>query len=404
LFPSHDPELQQEEELQLTPIEEVDDEEYLYADNRDNGKGKRVRNYIGTLNNYTAHDIAALSKFNGTEHYICFGEEISESGTPHLQAFIRFKTVKSVKAAHEFLASLVTTKTSRWGLKRGDNNVDMMQLYVRKGLQPKREWTRLRDAGPNYGKDAVIREYGKKPRGQGKRTDLHRCCDMLAEGYSIAEVALANPTQYVRYHAGLEKFNVLTVPRRDFYTLGYWVHGPAGVKKSVWAAKHFDPETVYFKPESTKWWPGYDPKKHTTVIWNDFRYGQGATFAQLLNLLDQWPMYVENKGVYIPFRARRIIFTCTKTVREQFEAQLSLDEGSLAQLARRLRTIPISDDTIGRYCTFSPAEEDHYLNKLRAMNPSESAAFAEECLATGNVFQLWDHVVNGTQSQSSDHV
>lgn len=69
------------------------------------GQGAR---WCFTLNNYTDEDVRRLSVIGGDITYICFGKEVGDSGTPHLQGLIcfskrhRFKKVSEIvgKQAH----------------------------------------------------------------------------------------------------------------------------------------------------------------------------------------------------------------------------------------------------------------------------------------------------------------
>jgi len=50
---------------------------------------------VFTLNNYTPEEVESL-KICGSK-YLIFGKEIGDSGTPHLQGYMWFPTLKSLK-------------------------------------------------------------------------------------------------------------------------------------------------------------------------------------------------------------------------------------------------------------------------------------------------------------------
>ena len=65
----------------------------------------RSRNYVFTLNNYTEedeHQCLAIPWEVKDCRYICVGREVGEQGTPHLQGYICFHTLKSLKQLSEF--------------------------------------------------------------------------------------------------------------------------------------------------------------------------------------------------------------------------------------------------------------------------------------------------------------
>jgi len=52
-----------------------------------------AKNWVFTLNNYTDADEIKLDTMfdHGHFNYVCYGREIGESGTPHLQGYVQLK-------------------------------------------------------------------------------------------------------------------------------------------------------------------------------------------------------------------------------------------------------------------------------------------------------------------------
>lgn len=68
-----------------------------------NTKSSRSRGYCITINNFTISDTDTFKKLcENAEHWI-YGEEVGESGTPHLQGFIYFKNARYFSAIKKVL-------------------------------------------------------------------------------------------------------------------------------------------------------------------------------------------------------------------------------------------------------------------------------------------------------------
>ena len=103
-----------------------------------------------------------------------YGNQIGESGTPHLQSFVIFDstpTLVKLKKIHP---------NNHWEITRKSS--ESASNYCKKGEQPKSEWEEHHDDGPNFGLNFVGFEKGDFPSKQGKHTDLHEMMEAIEDG------------------------------------------------------------------------------------------------------------------------------------------------------------------------------------------------------------------------------
>lgn len=122
------------------------EDEFLYLQNTSSVEAtnmSRAKHWCFTMNNYTADDLDRLGNLEGQVDYLVYGKEVGESGTPHLQGFVSFKTrvrrntaVNMVGQAHFTVARKV------------DNAIEYCK------------------------KDGDVFEIGNPPKAPGARTDL----------------------------------------------------------------------------------------------------------------------------------------------------------------------------------------------------------------------------------------
>ena len=68
----------------------------------------RSRSYVFTLNNYDDDNVAHLNLVlanTAMVNYAVYGFEVGASGTPHVQGYVSFATVKSMSQVKRFLGS-----------------------------------------------------------------------------------------------------------------------------------------------------------------------------------------------------------------------------------------------------------------------------------------------------------
>lgn len=168
---------------------------------------------------------------------------------------------------------------------------------------------------------------------KGKRKDIDVVADMVIKGDSIADVAAAYPSTFIRMHRGIERLAALYVPRRDWVTEVWWFYGATGTGKTREAFAIAGPG-LYSKPGSTPFWEGYTGQ--SDVLLDDFRPNQ-MDFAELLKVTDRYPHIVNIKGSSCNLAARRIFITSPLRPEEIFvNHSTGAQYEAIDQLLRRI--------------------------------------------------------------------
>lgn len=241
---------------------------------------KRIqgRSWCFTINNYSLEEEFMCMFDLSPITYICFGHEVGNSGTPHLQGYFETNYRIDIKVLKSW------TVFAR------------AHLELRKGTQKQAiEYTMKQD------KDDWFESGTKAETRQGRRKDLDEA-RRLAEEQGMREVAPWANYQEIRC---AEKYLEYCEPKRTWKPTVVWLWGATGCGKSRMASTMFP--NAYVKADNSKWWNGYDG--HKEVIWNDFR-DSDIQFSYLLNILDRYECRVETKGNMRQMRAETIIITC----------------------------------------------------------------------------------------------
>jgi len=147
------------------------------------------------------------------------------------------------------------------------------------------------------------------------RTDLLNAKTKLDEGTAPDELA-SDPQFFgtvAKHHRYFDRYYATrTQPRRLCpRVLVLW--GDSGCGKTI-HANFCKPECTYFVPIGSSggtWFDGYDPRKHSVVVFNEWHGGRGS-LSELLQWCDPTPLYVNTKGGHMQFVPKLLIFTCNK--------------------------------------------------------------------------------------------
>lgn len=271
------------------------------------------RNHCFTLNNYVAGDIERMLALECD--YIIIGKEVGAEGTPHFQGYVEWKTPKRLTTLKKL------DERVHWEARKG--TAEQAATYCKKGEQTKEEWDKMGEMGPNFGKNAVIFEYGTISK-QGKRTDLDTVGAMVVAGAPLAEIAKAHPGTYIKYARGIKELKATLMTHRSTKPTVTWTWGLTGVGKT---RSVIEAHPSHYIKDGTKWWDGYEQQE--AIIIDDFD-SLCWPFRDLLRLLDFYKYQGQIKGGFVPINSKYIHITCE-------HAPSTLWSGNdLAQVLRRI--------------------------------------------------------------------
>ena len=314
--------------------------EWQDVDEADPNDVRGKRHYVGTKNNYTDADIAALENWAQNEcTYLVYGKEVGKKGTPHLQIYMEFKNTKSMK-------SIVKKLFPMWlGYRKGTPR--QAAGYCKKGyaqIPPGQKacyyFPRTVEEPGMFDEDypwMLGNEFGEISQ-QGKRSDLDELTEMIVhEKKTIREVAIEHPSQYVKYHKGLRDLRSLVLQPRSLdhppEVIVLW--GPTGTGKTRDAYIKYWPNEPHYvwKPSNGNWWDGYDGQKK--IILDEFR--GTMSWADILGLLDRNEFRAPFKGGFVQVQADKFIITSPTPPNMWYKDDDRYDR--FAQLKRRITKV-----------------------------------------------------------------
>jgi len=250
---------------------------------------RRARHTCWTLNNWTPEELEVVRSYAANDpRYMCWSQEVGDSGTPHLQGYTAWDNPRSLKKFKDAISDRLHYEPYTKGTAQQNRNY-CLGMVEKKGFK----------------QNPTFEEVGELPE-QGERTDWKNALTQLDSGNHITEVIQTQP-QLLPTIRALERYKQLTLRPRHRDVKVILLVGAPGTGKSRWAYDNY-PE-LYSKPEG-QWFDGYTGQD--TLLLDDY-YGD-IPYSQLLKVLDRYPLQVPIKGGYIHAQWNTVIITSNKPI------------------------------------------------------------------------------------------
>lgn len=267
---------------------------------------KRSRGAVFTLNNWTEADEMRIRGLIEDEsiRYICFGKEVGESGTPHLQGYLYTKNPQ----LHE------------WYRRR----IPGAHIEFQRGT--------CEQAIAYCEKDGDFHELGDRPVGSKRKGEIEiERWDDARRAACSGDLDSIPSDIYVRYYRTLKeiKKDHMLKPADNEDVSGKWIYGVAGIGKSRKAREDYP--GAYFKM-ANKWWDGYQGEDY--VILDDLDKKHDVLGHHLKIWMDRYAFIAETKGGALLIRPKLIIVTSQYSVDDIWN-----DEETRAAIKRRCEIV-----------------------------------------------------------------
>lgn len=264
------------------------------------------KKYVFTLNNPTVGDkvkLQTLVALNDKVKYIVYGEEVGESGTPHYQGAIHFKTnhrLSAVKATLPFGCHIEIQKA------RDDLAIDYCK------------------------KDGKVFQAGVAPMSKKRQGEMEKeRWEVARKKAKLGDFDGIDADILIRCYGALKSIHKDNMPKVNdaLDVTGTWLWGEAGAGKSRLARqRHPD----FYNKLINKWWDGY--KGEDAVIIDDWDPNHDVLGHHLKIWSDRYAFLAEVKGGAMNIRPNHIVVTSQYPPEECFK-----DQRTVAAIRRRFK-------------------------------------------------------------------
>jgi hypothetical protein len=357
-----------------------------------------------TLNNYTDDETTAIkANWPKMAKYVCYGKEVGDNGTPHLQGYVSLKKQEEFSVIHRDFPGMAR---AHFILAGGDHQQN--RNYCAKGTMSTIEYDRYRKAPvpnsrpktfvegdrygqdvrshPDYGVDADFWESGELSEAvqPGKSRDLRDFVEQLGTKpwEQIIRASTEAKVVAARHYNNLKLVEADCVRSRsakDPPPEIHWIYGDTGLNKTrvaadfarqyVGADDDIEDEHVYALIKSARGGsaPWFGPWKFQPVAVIDDVRAKSCDFAWLLGITDRYPQTVEPKNRQVAWNPEVIICTSDRSIEETWDQRFV---GKLSQLHRRIR------ESGGRVWKF-PQDREAWNERLSRLQPRSGTGLAD---------------------------
>lgn len=265
-------------------------------------QNQQSRRWCFTLNNYSSYDTDELHKAECK--YLIYGREhCPTTGTPHLQGYIVFGTMKRLSALKKL------NSTAHWEIAKGDTEQNV--AYCSKA-----------DDAPY---ERGIKPQSRKQQATSQKEHYADVIRSAKEGTCETEY----PQEFLRYYGTIKRMYKPQLEDLAEYS-AYWYVGPPGTGKSRKARQQYP---GLYNKLINKWWDGYEHEE--VVLLDDFSKTNVHTGDALKNWADHYPFRAEVKGSSMMIRPKVIIVTSNYEIEELWPE----DPVLVAALQRRFKIV-----------------------------------------------------------------
>lgn len=258
-----------------------------------------------TLNNYTAEQVLSLDTTLQPYKYLLYGKETATTGTPHLQGYIVFTTMKRLSGVAKLLPG------THWEIAKGSTQDNY--AYCTKGSD--------------------FAEFGTKPKSPKEiGLDTKDRWTAVIKACRDGTCERDYPMEYFRYHTTATKLSRIKLPTLDSYS-GLWYYGPPGTGKSKKARDDYP--DLYNKPMN-QWWCGFNYEK--SVLLDDLGMNHAYMGDYLKTWTDHYPFRANQKHGSMMARPETIIVTSN-----YHPSDIWTEPMMLAAILRRFKMVHFPD-------------------------------------------------------------